>query len=192
MDVVCIGVRYLTLIGLLFYGMHLANEVSPYFRPAPSPGRFLRFAVIILAVRTYASTMPRDYRHQATAALLFSFPGTLVISSPPKPRCSGLSAGHTRSQFLTNRAPGYLPRSAEHLEPPALRRELHHSGPRRRVLRVPHDRQHVCRRDYDAQDGWPQVPLRAHGMGDRAGHSCVHFRRRAMGRQYREGPDVCV
>ncbi|KAF8195825.1 hypothetical protein K438DRAFT_1968319 [Mycena galopus ATCC 62051] len=37
-----IGVRHLTLIGLLFYGMHLANEVSPYFRPAPSPGRFLR------------------------------------------------------------------------------------------------------------------------------------------------------
>ncbi|KAJ7276465.1 CrcB-like protein-domain-containing protein [Mycena haematopus] len=43
-----------------------------------------RDGVLALAVCTYAATipayflLPRDYRHQATAALLFSFPGTLT------------------------------------------------------------------------------------------------------------------
>ncbi|KAJ7904579.1 CrcB-like protein-domain-containing protein [Mycena olivaceomarginata] len=85
MDGVCKSVFTISLsLASLFYGMSLANQLSPYFRTAPPPGRFFRAAVIVLAVGTYAATipayllLPRDYRHQATAALLFSFPGTLT------------------------------------------------------------------------------------------------------------------
>ncbi|KAJ7047306.1 CrcB-like protein-domain-containing protein [Mycena alexandri] len=68
----------------LFFGMHIATEISPYFRAAPPPGRFFRSAATVLAICIYAATipayylLPRDYRHQATSALLFSFPGTLT------------------------------------------------------------------------------------------------------------------
>ncbi|KAJ7754250.1 CrcB-like protein-domain-containing protein [Mycena maculata] len=68
----------------LFFGMHLADQVSPYFHAAPPPGKFLRRTVSVLAVCIYAATipayllLPRNYRHQVTAALLFSFPGTLT------------------------------------------------------------------------------------------------------------------
>ncbi|KAJ6520352.1 CrcB-like protein-domain-containing protein [Mycena sanguinolenta] len=64
--------------------MHIAKQVSPFFRAAPPPGRLFRMAVTILSVCTFAAVfpayffLPRDYRHQATAALLFSFPGTLT------------------------------------------------------------------------------------------------------------------
>jgi len=85
MDGLCKSVFTISLsMASLFYGMHLANLVSPYFRAAPTPGKFLRATVTVLAVCTYAATipayylLPRDYRHQATAALLFSFPGTLT------------------------------------------------------------------------------------------------------------------
>jgi CrcB protein len=84
-DGVCKSVFTISLsLASLFYGMHLANLISPHFRAAPPPGRTLRAAVIVLAVCTYAATLPayyllpRDYRHKATAALLFSFPGTLT------------------------------------------------------------------------------------------------------------------
>ncbi|KAF7347388.1 MFS general substrate transporter [Mycena venus] len=68
----------------LFFGMHIANLVSPYFRAAAPPGKLFRMTVTVLSVCTYAATipayflLPQDYRHQATAALLFSFPGTLT------------------------------------------------------------------------------------------------------------------
>ncbi|KAJ7068321.1 CrcB-like protein-domain-containing protein [Mycena amicta] len=68
----------------LFYGMHLAHLVSPYFRAAEPPNRFIQHAISVLSVCIYAATipayylLPRSYRHQATAALLFSFPGTLT------------------------------------------------------------------------------------------------------------------
>ncbi|KAF7355371.1 hypothetical protein MSAN_01453700 [Mycena sanguinolenta] len=84
-DGVCKSVFTLSLsLASLFYGMHLAGLISPYFHAAPPPGRVLRAAAVVLAVCTYAATipayylLPRDYRHQATAALLFSFPGTLT------------------------------------------------------------------------------------------------------------------
>ncbi|KAJ6539406.1 CrcB-like protein-domain-containing protein [Mycena capillaripes] len=85
MDGVCKSIFTISLsLASLFFGMHIANEVSPYFRAAAPPGKSLRYAVTLLSVCTYAATipayylLPRDYRHQATAALLFSFPGTLT------------------------------------------------------------------------------------------------------------------
>ncbi|KAF7344609.1 hypothetical protein MSAN_01943100 [Mycena sanguinolenta] len=84
-DGVCKSVFTISLsLASLFYGMHLASIISPYFRAAPPPGRVFRAAAVVLAVCIYAATipayylLPRDYRHQATAALLFSFPGTLT------------------------------------------------------------------------------------------------------------------
>jgi fluoride ion exporter CrcB/FEX len=85
MDGVCKSVFTISLsLSSLFFGMHIANQVSPYFHAASPPGKFLRRAVIVLSLCTYAATipayllLPRGYRHQATAAILFSFPGTLT------------------------------------------------------------------------------------------------------------------
>ncbi|KAJ6536632.1 CrcB-like protein-domain-containing protein [Mycena sp. CBHHK59/15] len=68
----------------LFFGMFLAGQTSPYFQPAAPPSKLLRRSVSALAVCTYFATLPAyfllpaSFRHQATAALLFSFPGTLT------------------------------------------------------------------------------------------------------------------
>ncbi|KAJ7129599.1 CrcB-like protein-domain-containing protein [Mycena epipterygia] len=85
MDGLCKSVFTISLsLASLFFGMHIASEISPYFHAAPSPGKFVRRAVSVLSICTYAATipayylLPRDYRHQATSALLFSFPGTFT------------------------------------------------------------------------------------------------------------------
>ncbi|KAF7337696.1 MFS general substrate transporter [Mycena sanguinolenta] len=85
LDGTCKAVFTISLsLASLFFGMHIANLVTPFFRAAPPPGKFFRMAVTILSVCTYAAVfpayflLPRDYRHQATAALLFSFPGTFT------------------------------------------------------------------------------------------------------------------
>jgi fluoride exporter len=68
----------------LSFGAHLASIVVPHL-PAPSrPTRSIRFGLTALAISTYAATfaayflLPANYRHKATAALLFSYPGTLT------------------------------------------------------------------------------------------------------------------
>ncbi|KAJ7283585.1 CrcB-like protein-domain-containing protein [Mycena rebaudengoi] len=67
----------------LYFGMFLASQTSPYFHPATPPSRSFRHTVSVLSICTYAATfpayflLPRDFRHQATSALLFSFPGAL-------------------------------------------------------------------------------------------------------------------
>ncbi|KAJ6539956.1 hypothetical protein B0H10DRAFT_2170618 [Mycena sp. CBHHK59/15] len=92
----------------LFFGMFLAGQTSPYFQPAAPPSKLLRRSVSALAVCTYFATLPAyfllpaSFRHQATAALLFSFPGTLTryllgialnpIPPLPSPRRAGACA----------------------------------------------------------------------------------------------------
>ncbi|KAJ7507884.1 CrcB-like protein-domain-containing protein [Mycena galericulata] len=85
MDGLCKSVFTISLsLASLFFGMHIANQVSIYFDAPPPPGKTLRRAASVLAVCIYAATipayllLPRDYRPQATAALVFSFPGTLT------------------------------------------------------------------------------------------------------------------
>lgn len=65
------------------FGVHICGLFAPYF-PAPrSPSRGIRYALTTASVLAYAATfpayfrLPADFRHQATAALLFSYPGTL-------------------------------------------------------------------------------------------------------------------
>ncbi|KAJ6599003.1 CrcB-like protein-domain-containing protein [Mycena vulgaris] len=85
MDGLCKSVFTLSLsLSSLFFGMHIASEISPYFHAAPPPAKSTRRFISVLGICVYAATipayylLPRDYRHQATSALLFSFPGTLT------------------------------------------------------------------------------------------------------------------
>lgn len=68
----------------LSFGVHICGLIAPYF-PAPrSPSREVRYATTTTSVLAYAATfpayfcLPADFRHQATTALLFSYPGTLT------------------------------------------------------------------------------------------------------------------
>lgn len=66
------------------FGAHLADMVRPILPTLPPPNRAIRYILTALAVCIYAAAypayfrLPASYRHQATAALLFSFPGTLT------------------------------------------------------------------------------------------------------------------
>jgi len=65
-------------------GAHLASVVSPFIPRFPSPSRSTRYILSILAILVYAGAFPAyfrmspSFRHQATAAILFAFPGTLA------------------------------------------------------------------------------------------------------------------
>ncbi|KZT12499.1 uncharacterized protein LAESUDRAFT_638756 [Laetiporus sulphureus 93-53] len=73
----------LSLISVEF-GAHLASIISPVFPALPTPNRFIRYSLTVLSVFIYFATypayfrMPMSFRHQATSALLYSFPGTLT------------------------------------------------------------------------------------------------------------------
>ncbi|KAL6309665.1 CrcB-like protein-domain-containing protein [Sparassis latifolia] len=66
------------------FGAHLASLIQPIFPALPPPKRAIRHSLSVLSILIYAATypayfrLPASYRHQATAALLFSFPGTLT------------------------------------------------------------------------------------------------------------------
>jgi len=66
------------------FGAHLVQVISPHCPALPPPGRGIRYGLTIISVLSYAATFPAyfclpvDFRHRATAALLFSFPGTLT------------------------------------------------------------------------------------------------------------------
>lgn len=66
------------------FGAHLAPIISPHFPSLSSPRRVVRYSLTVMSILTYAATipayfcLPAEFRHQATAALLFSFPGTLT------------------------------------------------------------------------------------------------------------------
>ena len=67
----------------LWFGIHCCKLVAPHIPTIKPPSKPTRYTLTALAVLTYAATFPAyfhgspSYRHQATAALLFSFPGTL-------------------------------------------------------------------------------------------------------------------
>ncbi|CAL1716250.1 unnamed protein product [Somion occarium] len=74
-------------LAAVMFGSHCASilrrRILPPIRVAP-PRRIVRYSVSILGVLIYAAAypayfrLPAKFRHQATAALLFSFPGTLT------------------------------------------------------------------------------------------------------------------
>lgn len=83
-------------------GIYICGVAQPYF-PAPRPpSKNVRYTLTILAILTYAATLPayfflpHNFRHQATAALLFSFPGTLtryLLSINLNPRLKTMPLG---------------------------------------------------------------------------------------------------
>lgn len=66
------------------FGSHLAAVFGRYIPRFPPPARWLRYTLTIVSVLVYAAAYPAyfrmspSFRHQATAAILFSFPGTLT------------------------------------------------------------------------------------------------------------------
>lgn len=68
----------------LKFGVYVCGVAQPYFSAPRPPTKNVRYTLTILAILTYAATfpayflLPPNFRHQATAALLFSFPGTLT------------------------------------------------------------------------------------------------------------------
>jgi len=66
------------------FGAHLAKLMLPFCPALSPPRRVVRHCLTIISVLFYAATFPAyfrlstKFRHQATAALLFSFPGTLT------------------------------------------------------------------------------------------------------------------
>ncbi|KAM5540460.1 hypothetical protein V8D89_005918 [Ganoderma adspersum] len=65
------------------FGAHLSKLFLPYVPTLPPPSRPIRYAISAVSVLVYAAAYPMyfrlspRFRHEATAALLFSFPGTL-------------------------------------------------------------------------------------------------------------------
>ncbi|CAA7259822.1 unnamed protein product [Cyclocybe aegerita] len=82
-----VGVSTVTLslsLASLAFGYNIASVIAPFIgRPQFAP-RVFRYGFSLVSVLVYAATfltyflLPESYRHQATAALLFSFPGTLT------------------------------------------------------------------------------------------------------------------
>ncbi|KAI0832369.1 CrcB-like protein-domain-containing protein [Trametes gibbosa] len=70
-------------LSAISFGARLATLVVPRVPTLPPPPRPVRYALSALAVLVYAAAypayfrLPARFRHDATAALLFSFPGTL-------------------------------------------------------------------------------------------------------------------
>ncbi|KIK94694.1 hypothetical protein PAXRUDRAFT_142344 [Paxillus rubicundulus Ve08.2h10] len=73
----------LSLASLLF-GSHISGLILPHIPVVPPPSKTVRYTLTVMSVMSYAATFPAylllpvNYRHQATAALLFSYPGTLT------------------------------------------------------------------------------------------------------------------
>ncbi|KAF5344137.1 hypothetical protein D9758_008889 [Tetrapyrgos nigripes] len=67
----------------VIFGQYLARLLAPRIPAIPSPTFHYRYGLTIFSIIMYAAVfpayfaLPKDYRHQATAALLFAFPGAL-------------------------------------------------------------------------------------------------------------------
>ncbi|KAK0206669.1 CrcB-like protein-domain-containing protein [Desarmillaria ectypa] len=68
----------------LSFGSYIAKLVAPHLPKIPPPTFIIRYSISAVCVLIYAATFPLyfrldpDFRHQATSALLFAFPGALT------------------------------------------------------------------------------------------------------------------
>jgi CrcB protein len=68
----------------LLFGAHIASNLAPRVAALPPPGRVVRHGLTVLSVLMFAATFPAyfrlspAFRYQATAALMFAYPGTLT------------------------------------------------------------------------------------------------------------------
>lgn len=73
-------------LSAIYFGAHLASLARKICPPAvlPPPNKYIRYTISLISALTYFATIPLyfrlspSFRHQATAALLFCFPGTLT------------------------------------------------------------------------------------------------------------------
>ena len=90
-------------------GMHIGTLLGPFIPSIRPPSGYIRYSITALSVCIYFATypayfrLPASFRHQATAALLFSFPGTLtryVLSIELNPRYKALPLGTLAANSL--------------------------------------------------------------------------------------------
>lgn len=90
-------------VGAISFSTHLSTALLSRRLANPRPlARPWRHSLTVISVLLYAATLPAyfrmsaSYRHQATAALLFSYPGTLtryLLSTQLNPRMKALPLG---------------------------------------------------------------------------------------------------
>lgn len=98
-------------LGSVTFGVYLGSLVAPHIRPLRPPPRLLRYSLAVLSILIYFATYPTyfhlssSFRHQATAALLFCYPGVLtryVLSIKLNPLLKALPLGtFTANMFGT-------------------------------------------------------------------------------------------
>ncbi|KAL1706370.1 CrcB-like protein-domain-containing protein [Schizophyllum commune] len=103
MDGLCKTVFTLTLsLASAMFGRHVAANIKHLIPTPRPPTMVVRYTIDALCVVMYAVTLapfftlPTSIRHQATAALLFAFPGTLtryLLSIPLNPRSPSFPLG---------------------------------------------------------------------------------------------------
>jgi CrcB protein len=93
----------------LSFGYHIASILETRLSSPSFLKPLYRHLLSVIAVLTYAATflayflLADKFRHQATAALLFSFPGTLtryILSVTLNPRLKGLPVGTLAANSL--------------------------------------------------------------------------------------------
>jgi CrcB protein len=98
----------ISLVSLSF-GAQIASKITPYLPALPSPSCVARYTLTVLSVLMYASTivtyifLPPKFRHEATAALMFSYPGTLtryLLSLSLNPRIRTIPLGTFTANIL--------------------------------------------------------------------------------------------
>lgn len=86
----------------LSFGKILASRCAPYFQNPSFLSPLVRHVLSVSSILIYPATLiayfflPSKYRHQVTAALIFSFPGTLtryLLSTTLNPRLKALPLG---------------------------------------------------------------------------------------------------
>jgi CrcB protein len=96
-------------VGALAFGTHVGGALAPAMPRTYRVPPLLAYALTVLSVLVYAATLPAyfllppGYRHQATAALLFSYPGTLsryLLSLALNPRLAALPLGTLSANAL--------------------------------------------------------------------------------------------
>ncbi|KAH6915364.1 CrcB-like protein-domain-containing protein [Coprinopsis sp. MPI-PUGE-AT-0042] len=107
-----IGISLITFsisLGSFAFGHNVASFLLPHLRFPPFPPRWQRYSVTLLSALMYASTiiayflLSPSHRHKETAALLFSYPGTLTrytLSVLLNSRFSALPAGTLTANIL--------------------------------------------------------------------------------------------
>lgn len=107
-----IGISLFTLtasLGSFAFGHDVGSMLLPHISIPSFPPKWQRYSITLLSGLIYASAilayflLPSDYRHQATSALLFSYPGTLtryLFSVLLNPRFKALPTGTLIANIL--------------------------------------------------------------------------------------------